>query len=118
MTMSNDSSLDGRNRAVAELGAAKLAVKIDGEWIAEHRWYTPDLPVFIADDGSEVDIRDDGSILYETPDGAVQEIEPTDTEDGVASYVPMSIYPADLIEVHRLDEQKSPKTDGDGQAEL
>lgn len=97
-------------RAVAELEAARLAVAINGEWVSEQRWYTANLPVFIADDGSEVDIRDDGSILYETPAGAVQEIEPSDTGGGVRTYTPLSVYPADLIEVHRLDKQQSSRT--------
>lgn len=102
--MSSDQSETGTDRAVAELGATKLAVRIDGEWCPEQLWYTPDLPVFIAADGSEVDIRDDGSILYETPDGTVQEIEEPEYEtERLSAYSPRSIYPADKIEVHRLD---------------
>ena len=73
-------------RAIAELGATELAVRIDGEWCPEVRWYTANLPVFIGEDGSEVDIRDDGSILYEGSDGELEELEPESREDGVASY--------------------------------
>ena len=82
------------------MGALKLSVRIDGEWCAEVRWYTRNLPVFIAEDGTEVDIRDDGSILYESPDGAVEEIEdPTVEKEGKQIYEPMSVYDADAIEV-------------------
>lgn len=102
--MSDAPDTDDGDRAVAELGAAKLAVKIDGEWCPDLFWYTPDLPVFLADDGTEVDICDDGSILYETPGGAVEEIEPDSERGGVVSYSPLSIYPADTIEVHELGE--------------
>jgi len=86
--------------ATAEMGALKLAVRIGGEWCNEVRWYTADLPVFYASDGSEVYILDDGSILYETPDGAVEEIEePTVDKEAKQLYEPASIYPADMIEV-------------------
>jgi len=88
------------DRAEAEMGALRLSVRIDGEWCPEVRWYTPDLPVFIADDGTEVDIQDDGGILYESPDGAVQEItEPAVDKEAKQIYEPMSVYPADTIEV-------------------
>ena len=114
-TGQNDGNDTGTHRAVAELGAARLAVRIDGEWCPDQLWYTPDLPVFIAEDGSEVDIRDDQSILYETPDGAVQEIEPDFGTDRYTSYTPLSIYPADEIQVHRLDRpQKSEPADFGG----
>lgn len=103
--MPSDGKTSGdMDRAVAELGAAKLAVRIDGEWCPERWWYTPDLPVFFGPDGSEIDIKDDESILYETPDGAVQEIDEPEVEtDRFSRYVPRSVYPADEIEVHRLD---------------
>lgn len=106
------------NRATAELGSAELAVKIDGEWCPEVRWYTRNLPVFFAEDGSEVDIRDDGSIQYETPRGAVQEIEPSEQTDLVDYYEPYSVYPADEIQVHRLDryEQSEPADFGGGES--
>jgi len=82
------------------MGALRLSVRIDGEWCPEVRWYTPDLPVFIAEDGTEVDIRDDGSVLYESPDGAVQEIEePTVEKEAKQIYEPMRPYAADTIEV-------------------
>lgn len=91
---------DGAEAAVAEIGALKLSVRIDDEWCSEVLWYTADLPVFIADDGTEVDIRDDGSILYESPDGAVQEIKgPTVEKEAVQIYSPYSHYPAGRIEV-------------------
>jgi len=91
---------DGTDRAVAEMGALKLSVRVDDEWCPEIRWYTQDLPVFIAEDGTEVDIRDDGSILYESPDGAVQEIdEPTVDKEATQIYAPYSHYPAGKIEV-------------------
>lgn len=90
------------DKAVAEMGSARVAVQIDGEWCPEQLWYTANLPVFIADDGTEVDIRDDGSILYETPDGAVQEIEPAAEKRGLRIYEPLSIYPADVIKVQNL----------------
>ncbi len=98
--MSSDKHADGTQRAVAEMGALKLSVRIDGEWCPEVMWYTADLPVFIADDGTEVDIRDEGGILYETPNGAVEELEePTVDKEAKQIYEPMSIYPADTIEV-------------------
>ena len=89
--------------ARAGLGALKVSVRVDGDWCREMAWYTPDLPVFTTPNGGEVDIRDDGSILYETPDGAVQEIEPADETDGVRTFHPMNIYPADTIEIHETD---------------
>ncbi|WP_440767537.1 hypothetical protein [Natronorubrum sp. DTA7] len=103
--------------AVAEMGALKLSVRIDGEWCPEVRWYTPDLPVFIADDGTEVDIRGDGSILYESPDGAVEEIdEPTVDKEAKQIYEPMSVYPADTIEVRDVSRRpiRSKKADFGG----
>lgn len=90
-------------RAVADLGAIELSVRVDGEWCPEMAWYKPDLPVFTADDGSEIDIRDDGSILYETPDGAVQEVD-CERDDGTTRvFEPLSIYPADTIEVVEIE---------------
>lgn len=87
-------------RAEAEMGALKLSVRIDGEWCPDVRWYTPDLPVFTAEDGTEVDIRDNGSILYESPDGAVEEIEePTVDKEAKQIYEPLDSYPTDTIEV-------------------
>ena len=104
MTSSNQQSEDLSQRAVAEFGSTRLAVRVNDEWCPEVFWYTADLPVFVAVDGSEIDIRDDGSILYETPGGAVQELEPQSRSDGIATYVPMSIYPADAIEVQEIDQ--------------
>jgi len=98
-------STDGIERAVAEMGALKLSVRIDGEWCPEVRWYTPDLPVFIAEDGTEVDIRDDGSILYESPGGAVEEIEPSVDKEAKQVYEPMGVYPADTIEVRDVSRR-------------
>lgn len=96
----DDINTGGSERAVAEMGSLKLSVRIDGQWCPEVRWYTRDLPVFIADDGTEVDIRDGGSILYESPDGAVEEIEtPTVRKEAKQIYEPMDVYPADTIEV-------------------
>jgi len=93
--MSNSESEPRTERAVAEMGALKLSVRIDGEWCPEVKWYTPDLPVFIAEDGTEVDIRDDSGILYESPDGAVEEIdEPTVDKEAKQVYEPMSHYGA------------------------
>jgi hypothetical protein len=97
--------MSGIERAVAEMGALKLSVRIDGEWCPEVRWYTPDLPVFIAEDGTEVDIRDDGSILYESPEGAVEELEPVEENDGQEIYEPNSVYPADRIEVRHINRR-------------
>lgn len=100
--MNNDTErhATATERAVAEMGALKLSVRIDGEWCPEVRWYSSDLPVFIAEDGTEVDIRDDGSILYESPGGHVEEIEePTVDKEAKQIYEPMSHYPADTIEV-------------------
>jgi len=86
--------------ATAEMGALKLAVRIDGEWCQEVKWYTPDLPIFYAPDGSEIDIRDDGGIVYEPPNGGWQEIdEPAVDKEGKQLYEPYSVYPADTIEV-------------------
>jgi len=97
---------DGADRyAVAELGAVKLAVRIDGKWCQEQLWYTPDLPVFYGPDGSEVDIRDDASILYESPDGAVEELDPVEENDGQEIYEPLSVYPADRIEVRHINRR-------------
>lgn len=59
------------------------------------------------DEGTEVDVREDGTILYETPGGAVQEIEAYVDEGGVASYLPHRVYPADNIEVHDLTESQA-----------
>ena len=88
------------------MGALKLSVRIDGEWCPEVRWYTPDLPVFIADDGTEVDIRDGGGILYESPDGVVEEIEaPAVDKEAKQIYKPMSIYPADSVEVRDVNRR-------------
>lgn len=96
----SDGSTLGAERAMAEMGAPKLSVRVDGEWCPEVRWYTPNLPVFFAEDGTEVDIRDGGSILYESPDGAVEEIEePTVDKEATQIYEPMSVYPAETIEV-------------------
>lgn len=89
--------------ARAELGALKVSVRVDGDWCREMAWYTKNLPVFTTPNGGEIDIRDDGSILYETPDGAVQEIEPDDETDGVRTFTPLSIYPVDTIEIHETD---------------
>ena len=44
---------------------------------------------------------------YETPDGAVQEIEAYVDEGGVASYLPHRVYPADNIEVHDLTKSQA-----------
>ena len=93
------------NRAVAEMGSARIAVEIDGKWCSERLWYTADLPVFIAEDGTEVDIRDDGSILYESPNGAVQSIEPTKEKRGLRIYEPLSIHPVDVIKVWDLEKR-------------
>lgn len=114
----DDVCRNGTERAEAEMGALKISVRIDGEWCPEVRWYTQDLPVFIAEDGSEVDIRDDGSILYETPEGAVEEIdEPTVDKEAKQIYEPLSIYPADTIEVwdvNRRPVQSEPADFGGG----
>jgi len=91
--------------AVAELGAVKLAVKIDGEWCKEQQWYTADLPVFYGPDGSEIDIQDDGSVLYESPKGAVEELEPAEENEAQEIYVPNSVYPADRIEVRHINRR-------------
>ncbi len=104
--MSNSESEPRTERAVAEMGALKLSVRIDGEWCPEVKWYTPDLPVFIAEDGTEVDIRDDSGILYESPDGAVEEIdEPTVDKEAKQVYEPMSHYPADSVEVRDVSRR-------------
>jgi hypothetical protein len=101
-----EQSTVGDERAVAEMGALKLSVRIDGGWCPEVRWYTPDLPVFIAEDGTEVDIRDDGSILYESPDGVVEEIEePTVDKEAKQIYEPMSVYPAERVEVRDVSRR-------------
>ena len=102
----SDTSEGENDRAEAEMGALRLSVRIDGDWCPEVRWYTPDLPVFIAEDGTEIDIRDDGSILYESPDGAVQQIEePTVEKEAKQIYEPMSVYPADTIEVRDVNRR-------------
>lgn len=106
-----------REIARAEMGALKLSVRIDGEWCPEVRWYTSDLPVFFAEDGTEVDIRDDGSILYESPDGAVQKIkEPSVDKEAKQIYEPSSHYPADTIEVWDVNRRplRSEKADFGG----
>ena len=96
----------GTERAVAEMGALTLSVRIDGQWCPDVRWYTPDLPVFIAADGTEVDIRDDGSILYESPDGTVEEIEePTVDKEAKQIYEPMNVYPAETVEVRDVSHR-------------
>lgn len=94
-------------RAVFPRDDERIAVRVDGEWLTEVRPYTEDLPVFTGEDGTEVDVRSDGTILYETPDGAVQEMDPYVDEGGVASYLPMRVYPADEIEVHDLEESEA-----------
>jgi hypothetical protein len=101
----SDQSTGGTERAVAEMGALKLSVRIDGRWCPEVRWYTPDLPVFIAGDGTEIDIRDDGSILYESPGGPVEEIEPTVDKEARQVYEPMSVRPADTVEVRDVSRR-------------
>jgi len=94
--------------AVAEFDGRKIAVRVDDEWCSEMRWYTDDCPVFYLDDGSEIDARKDGTIMYETSDGAVQrEIEPYLDEGGVASYLPYRVYPADNIEIHSVGESEA-----------
>jgi hypothetical protein len=94
--------------AIAEFDGRKIAVRVDGEWCFEIRWYTDDRPVFYPGDGSEIDVRKDGTIMYETPEGAVQrEIEPYLDEGGVASYLPHRVYPADNIEIHEVGESKA-----------
>jgi len=86
--------------ATAEMGALELAVRIDDEWCHEVKWYTSDLPVFYGPDGSEVDIRDEGGIVYEPPTGGWQEIdEPAVDKEAKQLYEPYSVYPADTIEV-------------------
>jgi hypothetical protein len=101
-----EQSTVGDERAVAEMGALKLSVRIDGEWCPDVRWYTQDLPVFIAEDGTEVDIRGDGSILYESPDGAVEEIEePTVDKEATQLYEPTSVYPAETVEVRDVSRR-------------
>lgn len=94
---------DGRDNgeaAQAEVGALKFSVRVDGQWCPEVRWYTPELPVFIASDGPEIDIRGDESILYESPEGHVKEIEePAVEKEGKQIYELRSHYPANTIEV-------------------
>ncbi|ELZ96627.1 hypothetical protein [Haloferax sulfurifontis] len=98
----------GDDRAVYEPGdGRRLAVRVDDEWLPELMLYAGDLPVFIGDDGTEVDVRDDGTALYETPDGAAEELEPDRDADGVRTYTPLSVYPADTIEVHDLGESET-----------
>lgn len=97
----------GTEIAYVESGAMSyLSVRVDGEWCREVRMYS-DIPVFFTEDDSEISLRDDrdeGLILYETPEGAVQEIEPESDVDGVRTYEPLSIYPVDTIEVHETFE--------------
>lgn len=100
-----DRSESGLDRAEAEVGALTMSVRIDGDWCPEVRWYTPDLPVFIAEDGTEVDIRDDGSILYESADGAVEELDPVVEKEAKQIYEPASHYPADTIEVQDVNRR-------------
>jgi hypothetical protein len=59
--------------------------------------------VFFGPDGSEVDIREGSSILYESPDGAVEELEPVEENDGQEIYEPTRVYPADRIEVRHIN---------------
>jgi len=115
MTQNKKQETRPNSCAVAELGTVKIAVKIDGGWCQEQLWYTPDLPVFYGPDGSEVDIRDDGSILYESPDGAVEELNPVEEGNGQKLYEPMSVYPADRIEVRHINRRpvRTEKTDFD-----
>lgn len=91
-------------RAIAELGSKRLAVRLDGDWLPKCLWYADQLPVFFATDGTEIDILDNGNILYESPDGAVQEIEPVCETDRERVFEPLSIYPADRIEIVDLAE--------------
>ena len=87
-------------RAEAQMSGLRLSVRIDGEWCPKVRWYSNAMPVFIAEDGSEVDILDGMAIRYETPDGAVQEFDEPDVDkEAKWIYFPLSIYPADGIEV-------------------
>lgn len=100
--------MDTSERAVCELdGGSRIAVRVDGVWLPNLMMYTEELPVFSDDDGTEVDVREDGTILYETPGGAVQEIEPHVDEGGVATYLPHRIYPAGSIEVHDITESQA-----------
>jgi len=113
----SDGSTLGAERAVAEMGALKLSVRVDGEWCPEVRWYTPNLPVFFAEDGTEVDIRDGGSILYESPDGAVEEIEESTVDkEATQIYEPMSVYPAETVEMRDVSRRPicSESADSDG----
>jgi len=118
--MTGDDSTVGEQRAEAELGALRLSVRIDGEWCPDMYWYTPDLPVFVAEDGTEVDIQSDDGILYESPGGAVEEIdEPAVDKEAKQIYEPMSIYPADIIEVRdvaRRPIRSEPASFGHGES--
>lgn len=85
--------------ATATTGGRTVAVRVDNEWCQDVYHYTEHLPVFRIDD-AEIDVRPDGSVMYETPGGAVQTIDPLVDEGGVASYMTISVYPHDCIEVH------------------
>jgi predicted glycosyl hydrolase (DUF1957 family) len=102
---STDTTSSGE-AAQAEVGALKFSVRVDGQWCPEVRWYTPELPVFIASDGTEINIRDDESILYESPEGHVKEIEEAAVEKkGKQIYELRSHYPADTIEVWDINRR-------------
>lgn len=92
--------------ATATTGGKTVAVRVDGEWCEEVYYYTEHLPVFFID-GAEIDVRPDGTVMYETPGGAVQTMVPYVEEGGVASFMTMSVYPHDSIEVHDINESEA-----------